>query len=388
MGRKGILLMKKILVITDMDSVGSGYKHICIPLFSNLVSLGYEVKILGLMYRGEEHNHPFSIIPVLHVQEAQAAASNLLQMWLPDVIIVALDIIHHEALHSSLSQYFKRHPHEETQSPRKYIAITPLENGPLCLSWAAPLYNLDAVFFISELGKNEALKVGVRSEHLQIGVNLEDWRPAFPEEKSKLREGLGIPQDAFVVLTVADNQERKNLWAAMESIRLLKDRIDDPIRYILVTREKNPYGWKLRDLSISLGITKEYMPFERGMPQQDLWALYAVSDAYLQPSKAEGLGLPVLDAMCMKVPVVATNTGALTELLEDGRGILVDPAYEFLDVWGNSKRSMIDTRATAEALVNVSQLVMNTDNGYDYISKRTWDIPAQQLHQKIEELFK
>jgi len=81
------------------------------------------------------------------------------------------------------------------------------------------------------------------------------------------------------------------------------------------------------------------MPFERGMPQRDLWALYAIADVYLQPSKAEGLGLPVMDAMCCKLPVVATDTGALTELLADGRGWLID-GYKFdgddrffVDVW-------------------------------------------------------
>jgi glycosyltransferase involved in cell wall biosynthesis len=379
--------MRKLLVITDMDSGGSGYRNICTPLLTELSKMEYEIKVIGFSNRGEEHNHPFSILPANMLEEAIAMAGNLCHLWNPDVIIVAMDLPIQARFHSSLQQFLVR---PDNAPKRKYIAITPLENGPLCLSWAAPLFPMDAVFFISELGKQEALKVGVRAEHLQIGVDTVSWRPAFPEEKKQLRDGLGIPQDAFVVLTVADNQERKNLWAAMEAISQLKKEITVPLRYVLVTREDSPVGWRLRDLAVTLGINQEYLPFNRGMPQRDLWGLYAASDVYLQTSKAEGLGLPVLDAMCMKVPVIATDTGALHELLEDGRGYLVSPEYTFTDVWGNSKRDMVSISKTSNSLFNVAlrngNALLAPETAYEWVSKRTWDIPAKQIHNKIEEL--
>lgn len=386
---------RKILAITDMDSVGSGYKSICVPLFTGMANLGYEIKVAGLMYRGDEHNHPFSIIPAATVEDGVGMCSNLIQLWHPDVVIVALDLPLQARLFNELSHLLKRTPPELELGltlPRKYIAITPLENGPLTMSWAAPLFNMDAVFFISELGKQEALKSGVhRAEHLLVGIDLQAWHPATPEEKKQLRDGLGIPQDAFVVLTVADNQERKNLWAAMKAISLLKKEIERPIKFILVTREQSPFGWKLRDLAVTLDINQEYTPFERGIPQKDLWGLYAVSDVYLQPSKAEGLGLPVMDAMACGIPVVATDTGAMHELL-DKRGWLIPAEYEFSDVWGNSKRSMIDIELTKSALVSISRVENNkeiiTNQALEYIRSRTWDIPVKQMHDKIEELFK
>lgn len=378
--------MKKILVVTDFDSTGSGYRNICGPLFTELAR-EYEIKIIGLANRGEEHSYPFSIIPAQSVEEVKAMAGNLIQLWFPDVMVVALDL----ALQDPLIQHFKQ------QFKVKYIAITPLENGQLVLDWAAPLFSIDGVFFISELGKQEALKVGVKAEHLQIGVDTVSWRPAFPEEKKKLRDGLGIPQDAFVILTVADNQERKNLWAGFRAVRHLKKKIDRPIKYILVTREHSPFGYKLRSLSVTEGIQQEYTPFERGMPQQDLWALYAVSDVYLQPSKAEGLGLPVMDAMCCKIPVVATKTGALVELLENERGWLID-GYTFddeedenffIDVWGNSSRVMINIHDLWCTLWQISEgnIAFNpVEPAYEFIKQRTWDIPAKQLTKKIEEI--
>lgn len=383
--------MRKILVLTDMDSSGSGYQMICSNLFDEVAKLDYEIKIIGLTNRGEEHNHPYSIIPASTVEESQAIATNLIQLWDPDVVVVALDLPLQARLHATFQQFLRRGI--PNVPDRKYIAITPLENGPLCMSWAAPLFAMDAVFFISELGKQEAHKVGVlKAEHLQIGVDTVSWRPALPEEKFKLRDGLGIPQDAFVVLTVADNQERKNLWAGMKAVSELKKQTERPIRYILVTREQSPFGWKLRDLAVSLGINQEYVPFERGMPRNDLWGLYAVADVYLQPSKAEGLGLPVLDAMAAKVPVVATDTGALHELLwgtdSTPRGFLIQPEYTFIDVWGNSRRDMINVLMCSESLkMLIDKDTDRHQNAYEYVKARTWEIPAKQLDAKIKELL-
>jgi glycosyltransferase involved in cell wall biosynthesis len=372
---------KRIVVITDMDSTGSGYRNICIPLLTELSKRGYDIKVAGLSYQGEEHNFPFSIIPAYSIQDAHVIAHNLHFLWQPDLYLVAMDIPLQEFFYNNLKSLGV-----------KYMAITPLENGPLTMSWAAVLLNMDYVFFISELGKQEALKAGLSNvEHLIVGVDTVFWHPATPDEKKTLRSGLGIAEDEFVVLTVADNQERKNLWAGMESVRLLKEQTDKKIRYIMVTRTDSPVGWKLNDLAIEMGLTKELMTFNRGLPAQDLWGLYAVADVYLQPSKAEGLGMPVLEAMACGVPCMATDTGALHELLEDGRGCLVSADYTFRDVWGNSKRDMISVEWASDYLAKWANKELVVDavvhNALDHVQDRTWYIPATQIHQKIEELF-
>jgi glycosyltransferase involved in cell wall biosynthesis len=96
-----------------------------------------------------------------------------------------------------------------------------------------------------------------------------------------------------------------------------------------------------------------------------------------------------MEAMSSGLPVVATDTGALTELLSDGRGFLVAPEYKFCDVWGNSSRAMFGVQEGA----NVIETVMGTPMAYiatqkarSYIEGRSWDVPAKQLHEKILEL--
>ena len=374
--------MAKILVVTDMDFAGSGYYYICVPLFTELSKMGHEVRFVGLSYQGQEHDYPFSIIPCRDTNDAHAIVTNLCVMpqTNPDVIIVAMDIP------LQLSFFEKYAPLK-----KPYIAITPLENGPLTMSWVAPMFNFSWVYFISELGKREAQKSGMtRVDHLQVGIDTRFWHVPTPEERVGLRKGMGIEEDEFVILTVADNQERKNLWAALKVTETLKKN-GKKVRHILVTRVDSPFGWKIRDLALTLGINQEVMTMNKGMSRENLWSLYALSDVFLLTSKAEGLGMPVLEAMASGLPVVGTDTGAITELLSDGRGFLIAPEYSFLDVWGNSSRAMFGITEGAnviETMAGTPMWEIARQKARAYVETRTWDIPAGMLHNKIEELCK
>ena len=210
--------------------------------------------------------------------------NNLNFQWGFDVLVVALDIPHQERYASLCKQLGK-----------KMIAITPLENAPLTQSWAYLLQQIDKVFFISQLGTDEALKAGVETAgHLVVGIDTVSWRQRTAEEYAKGRENLNISPDTVVILSVADNQERKNLSKAMEIVSKVKQQ-GRKVKYILVTREHANEGWKLRDLAMTYKIPSEVMIFERGISFKELYSLFAISDVYLLTSKAEGLCMPVMD---------------------------------------------------------------------------------------------
>ncbi len=60
-------------------------------------------------------------------------------------------------------------------------------------------------------------------------------------------------------------------------------------------------------------------------PQSIIKDLYAQCDAWLFGSRIEGFGLPILEAMACRTPVIGTPAGAAPELLKQGAGILVNP---------------------------------------------------------------
>jgi len=376
--------MKNIIFVSDFNLRGSGYLNISVPLCNGLVAKGYDIKAVGLGYNGEEHPFPFTIIPCQSFSDAHAMVNNLKFQWQPDIVIVAMDIPYQERF-SLLCR----------QLGMKMIAITPLENPPLTFSWAYILQQIDKVFFISQLGTDEAKKVGIEAEHLVVGMDTKSWRMRTTEEYTKGREMLNISPDTLVVLTVADNQERKNLSKAYEIMSKVKHEKGVKIKYLLVTRENSDVGWKLRDLGMTYKIASEVMIFERGISFKELYTLYAISDAFLLTSKAEGLNMGVLEAMSVGVPVVATNCGAMSELLAEGRGFLMETEYSMIDPWGNERRDFPNSESGMNYLAGISKTadVLLSENLSEtirgaraYMESRTWDKPVQQVIDAMEKL--
>jgi glycosyltransferase involved in cell wall biosynthesis len=331
-------------------------------------------------YTGEQHPYNFSIIPTRNIQEIDAMLTNFQELWKPDIVIVALDIPYQDILLNVTKKL--NIPH---------IGITAIEAGPLCLTWALVLQKINKVFIISQLGTDECVKKGIEVEHLHVGVDAKAWRKAVDGEKEKIRESLGIGKDEFVILTVADNQERKNLSKAFEIVSKFKKITSSQIRYVLVTREHSKVGWKLRDLAVDFEINTNLMILERGMSFKQLWGIYIMSDAFLLTSKAEGLCMPVLEAMSCGIPVIATKAGAIPELLENDRGFCIDYEYVFIDPWGNSNRYMINVDKAVESInyvYNNRDYVNNNQiaNARAYVEKRTWKQPVKQVETAIMEI--
>ena len=60
-------------------------------------------------------------------------------------------------------------------------------------------------------------------------------------------------------------------------------------------------------------------------PQVRIRDIYGKCDVWLFGSRSEGFGLPILEAMACRTPVIGTPAGAAPELLADGCGIIVPP---------------------------------------------------------------
>ena len=60
--------------------------------------------------------------------------------------------------------------------------------------------------------------------------------------------------------------------------------------------------------------------------QKDVALMLSVSDIFILPSLYEAFGISILEAMAMKVPVIATRVGGIPEVIKDGvDGILIEP---------------------------------------------------------------
>jgi glycosyltransferase involved in cell wall biosynthesis len=93
-------------------------------------------------------------------------------------------------------------------------------------------------------------------------------------------------------------------------------------RKTLANLRLEAYGPELPSQSLSLppNTIYRYQPTDEQIRQ-----IYASCDAWLFGSRLEGFGLPILEAMACRTPVIGTPAGAAPEILTDGAGVLVRP---------------------------------------------------------------
>lgn len=368
-----------ILYCSDFDLNGSGYSNIGQQLCLELANRGYDITALGISYKREQHNYPFTIVPVDDLRNIVPMIGQLLQHGMDiEAVVVALDIPLQERLLQQL------------QAPGNipYIGLFPLEAGPLCGPWALSLLRMSERLVMSEFGKQELADKGVESDFIPIGADTDLWRPPYPEERATIRQKLGAADDTFVVLTVADNQERKNLSRSLE---IFADFARDTNAvYWLVTRPDSPVGWKLEDYAMDLGIMDKVQIYRRGMPAKNLWAMFAAADSFLLTSKAEGLAMPVLEAMACRLPVVGTKCAAIEEHLSGGRGLLIDADYVYVDPFGNGRRYLASREDGAYKLqllrhgFSPADYQVMLDDAQDYVRDRTWEKVADVLEAALK----
>ncbi|MEM0342864.1 MAG: MSMEG_0565 family glycosyltransferase [Thermoplasmata archaeon] len=146
--------------------------------------------------------------------------------------------------------------------------------------------------------------------------------------------------DVPTVLFVGGLEPRKGLEYLMMAMEFVADEIPRA-RLVAVGRPgfRGTEQWRwFETLADRLGIRPNLEAYE-GVTQEKLLQLYADCDLLALPSKTEGWGLALMEAMACGKPVVASRVGGIPELVNDGlEGVLVDPG---------------DVRGLAEAIVRI-----------------------------------
>jgi phosphatidyl-myo-inositol dimannoside synthase len=83
---------------------------------------------------------------------------------------------------------------------------------------------------------------------------------------------------------------------------------------------------RLKQRAVELGIGGRVV-FTGGFPEEEKPDLYGIADVYVMPSRCEGFGFVLLEALASGVPVIGSKYDGGREALLDGKlGLLVDPA--------------------------------------------------------------
>ncbi|WP_354699228.1 glycosyltransferase [Paraconexibacter sp. AEG42_29] len=150
-----------------------------------------------------------------------------------------------------------------------------------------------------------------------LGVDPPGAREAT--DAAELRERLGLPAAAPVVLCVAQKREHKNLLGLVRALA----RVSSPDAVLVLPGAHTPHEDELRAEATALGIT-ERVVFPEWLSDADLEGLYRLAACFVLPSFEEGFGLPVLEAMARDVPVATSNCSSMPEVAGDA-ALLFDP---------------------------------------------------------------
>jgi glycosyltransferase involved in cell wall biosynthesis len=117
----------------------------------------------------------------------------------------------------------------------------------------------------------------------------------------------------------------------------------------------------------------EGMEFRHRPGDDELREIYAACDAWILASRREGFGLPILEAMACRTPVIATPTGAARELVESGGGMLIEP---------ESAESMADAMVRFAEMDDAAWRAMS-DAALDTARRHTWEKATDRMEAAL-----
>jgi glycosyltransferase involved in cell wall biosynthesis len=192
----------------------------------------------------------------------------------------------------------------------------------LAMSWA--LRRAARVFAVSERLRRFAIELGADPAKVKTVPNGVDTAIFRPRDRRECRLRHGLPLDTPLILSAGGLVERKGHHRVMEALNRLREE-GSPAQ-LLIAGGPGPEGQyedKLRELASALGLHAA-VHFLGPLPAHELAEVMCAADLLCLASTNEGWPNVVHEALACGTPVVATDVGAIPEMLaQESYGIVV-----------------------------------------------------------------
>jgi glycosyltransferase involved in cell wall biosynthesis len=183
------------------------------------------------------------------------------------------------------------------------------------------LRRVDHIITVSDTMRKEIAQIapGTPITRIYNGIDPSRFRGADPAALAATTARLGVPQG--FALAVGHLEERKNFLRLVEAFALLRDS-GRTLPLLIVGND----GGSRSEIAAAVarhGLETQ-ISLLQGVTDEELCHLYALSRLVVFPSRYEGFGIPVLEAMAAHRPLVTSDIAVFQELTE-GRGAYFPP---------------------------------------------------------------
>ena len=167
----------------------------------------------------------------------------------------------------------------------------------------------DCIIAVSECTKRDILEFGKINPE-KIEVIYQSCNPKFINQPTEndvetTRKKYDLPKR--YLLNVGTIEERKNLMLAVKSLSLLPEDI-----HLVAVGRKTKYADKIKKYAEKTGVSQR-LHLLSGVNDDELNVIYKNAEVFVYPSRYEGFGIPIIEAIFCELPVVACTGSCLEE---------------------------------------------------------------------------
>jgi glycosyltransferase involved in cell wall biosynthesis len=238
------------------------------------------------------------------------------------------------------------------------------------MGWA--LRRASRVFAVSERLRQFAIGLGAVPENVKTIPNGVDAGVFWQHDRESCRRKYGFPPDGRLILSAGALVERKGHHRAIRALAAIPAG-EAPVQ-LAVAGSPGPEGQyekELRQLVSSLGL-EDRVHFLGAIPADALAEVMSAADVLCLASSNEGWPNVVHEALACGTPVVATDVGAIPEMLGGGRFGIIVPVNSQAKL-EQALRAALDRDWDRAAIAEWGQ-------------KRSWNHVAAEVFDQMREI--
>lgn len=193
------------------------------------------------------------------------------------------------------------------------------------------------------------------------------YKKSYSEENfQQTSTKFNLPKD--FVLNVGTVEKRKNLLNLIKAIENLN------IDLVVVGNDKSEYAKEVKDYITSNGLTHR-IHFLKDVSTEELAQIYQMASIFVYPSIFEGFGIPIIEALFSKIPVISSKNSCFSEAGGQD-SIYIDPEdYKSIE---NAIQTVLENKELQEKMAM---------KGFAYAQQFNDDVIAKHIYDTYNALL-